>query len=105
MLTIEATQALGLALHELATNAMKYGAWSTRGGNVRLDWDFQADGSLRLSWIERGGPVVTPPRRKGFGHVVIESMVGQSLDGQVSMDFDRLGLSWVLSIPPKNLVG
>jgi PAS domain S-box-containing protein len=105
MLTIEATQALGLALHELATNAMKYGAWSAPQGKVTLLWTIEPEGDLRLSWIERGGPVVTAPARKGFGHVVIESMIGQSLDGHVAMDFDPRGLTWTLSIPPKNRVG
>jgi PAS domain S-box-containing protein len=105
MLTIEATQALGLALHELATNAMKYGAWSVPNGDVTFAWEFQKDGTLRLSWVERGGPVVNPPTRRGFGHVVIENLVSQSLGGEVSMDFDPLGLTWVLSITPGNLVG
>jgi two-component sensor histidine kinase len=105
MLTIEATQALGLALHELATNAMKYGAWSAPNGQVTFAWEFQKDGTLRLSWVERGGPVVSPPTRRGFGHVVIENLVSQSLGGEVSMDFDPSGLTWVLSITPGNLVG
>ena len=108
MLTSEATQAVGLALHELATNATKYGAWSASTGTVAVAWDFNdqigAAQRLRLSWVERGGPQVTSPTRKGFGHVMIESMVAQMVNGEVSTDFGAEGLNWTLNIPMSHLV-
>ncbi len=108
ILTTEAAQAIGLALHELATNAIKYGALANATGKVTISWTFETDPdgapALRLSWIEDGGPPVTPPSRKGFGHVVIERMVAQALNGGVIMDFAPRGLRWVLSIPAASLV-
>jgi two-component sensor histidine kinase len=108
VLTAEAAQALGLALHELATNAIKYGALSAPAGKVRVSWSFDGETSapraLLLSWIERGGPQVTPPERRGFGHVVIGEMVERSLNGKVAMEFAAEGLNWSVSIPAANLV-
>lgn len=102
-LTANAAQAIGLALHELATNCVKYGAWSSPAGTLTVRWTLDRNGaaetSLRLSWCERGGPAVTPPTRKGFGHIVVEDMVAQKLDGQVEMAFDPQGLGWTLTIP------
>jgi PAS domain S-box-containing protein len=63
---------LTLALHELATNAVKYGALSGANGRVHIAWELREDGTLELSWQESGGPPVTPPARKGFGTVLIE---------------------------------
>ena len=106
--TTEAAQAIGLALHELATNAIKYGALAGTTGKVTVSWAFDNNGAerrqLRLSWVERGGPPVTVPSRKGFGHIVIESLVAQSVNGEVAMKFEPQGLSWVLSMPDTNLV-
>ena len=109
VLTASAAQTIGLALHELATNAIKYGAWSVPAGQVTLEWTFDDDQAgqpqLRLRWIESGGPPVERPTRKGFGHVVIENMVAQSVDGEVHADYDPTGMRWTLSIPVGNLVG
>jgi PAS domain S-box-containing protein len=108
VLTAEAAQALGLALHELATNAIKYGALSAPSGKVRVSWSFDGETSapraLLLNWIEQGGPPVTPPERRGFGHVVIGEMVERSLNGKVAMEFAAKGLNWSVSIPAANLV-
>ncbi len=105
--TAEAAQAIGLALHELATNAMKYGALSGTSGKVIVSWAFEADPEgarlLRMHWIEQGGPAVAPPSRKGFGHVVLEGVVAQSVEGEVVMTFDAAGLKWSLSIPATKL--
>ena len=94
---------LALIVHELATNSVKYGAWSIPGGVVTISWTLVRDGAnptqLRVGWIERGGPVVTPPTRKGFGRMVIERMVAQKLDGAVEIEFAPQGLSWTLSLP------
>ena len=108
LLSPKATEAVGLALHELATNAVKYGALSVPDGRVAVAWTLEnqdsASRELRLSWVERGGPPVTPPSRKGFGHAVFERSVAMSLNGKVSMDYAPEGLSLLLSIPATNLV-
>ena len=106
--TAEAAQAIGLALHELATNAIKYGALSVPAGKVKMSWilDDTADGprQLLLSWIEQGGPPVAPPSRIGFGHLVIDDMIARSLDGKVALEFAPLGLKWSVVIPGTHLV-
>jgi PAS domain S-box-containing protein len=107
-----AAQNLGLALHELATNAAKYGALSTSAGQVRISWeiepgDAQSDtepnggdtSRLRLTWAERGGPPVTPPRIKGFGRVVIERVAAQALSATVDYEFPREGVRWSIAMP------
>ena len=63
-----------------------------------------ASGPLLLSWIEQGGPPVSPPSRRGFGHVVIGEMVERSLNGKVAVEFAAEGLKWRVSIPATNLV-
>lgn len=88
----EAAQSLGLALHELTTNAAKYGALSVPGGQVHVAWSHDGDHSYQLSWREIGGPSIAAPERKGFGVMLLERTVGQSLDGQVSLEFAREGL-------------
>jgi two-component sensor histidine kinase/PAS domain-containing protein len=108
LLRPEAAEAIGLALHELATNAVKYGALSVPVGRVTISWAFEDHGpeprQFLVNWIERGGPTVTPPSRTGFGHVVFERLVTQSLNGSVAIDFVTEGLIWKLSIPTTNLV-
>ncbi len=105
---VEAAQTIGLALHELATNSVKYGALSRPGGKIVVDWSYEAmdDGrrGVRVSWEERGGPPVTRPTRTGFGHVVAQSMVAQSLNGEVTMDYAPTGLIWILKFPAAHLV-
>jgi two-component sensor histidine kinase len=78
-------------LHELATNAAKYGALSTANGRVDLKWSQEANGPLRLRWIETGGPTVQPPTRTGFGGRVIEQMIAQ-LKGKSRFDWRAEGL-------------
>lgn len=101
-----ATQNIGLALHELATNAAKYGALSVPQGRVAIGWQPVTTGdgarALRLSWRETDGPEVTPPQRKGFGHIVIERTVADSLDAEVTLDFAPTGLIWQVDIPAKH---
>jgi two-component system CheB/CheR fusion protein len=108
MLRPGAAEAIGLALHELATNAVKYGALSVPGGQVTISWAFEDHGTERrrllVSWAERGGPPVTPPSRTGFGHIVFERLVTKSLNGEVALDFAPEGLSWKLSIPTTTIV-
>jgi PAS domain S-box-containing protein len=100
MLKPEAIQNLGLALHELATNAQKYGALSNGSGRVRIHWQFCDDASkLKLIWQERGGPPVATPERSGFGRTMIEHVVGKALEGDVKLSFPPKGVRCVIVIP------
>lgn len=91
----DAVQNLGLALHELATNASKHGALSGPFGNVVIDWQVDPEsGRVRFLWSERDGPPVNPPQRRGFGHVVIEQVVSQALDGRGKLEFLPTGVRW-----------
>lgn len=85
--------ALSMALHELLTNAAKYGALSVADGNVRITWhvDQTAD-RLKLAWTERGGPPVTPPTRQGFGSQLIERVLAADLEGSTALEFDPAGV-------------
>jgi PAS domain S-box-containing protein len=98
LLAPDAAQAVAVALHELATNAAKYGALSTPDGQVRLEWSHAADGTLRLSWTETGGPVAHKPRRKGFGSRIIEQMIVQQ-KGDVRFDWGKDGLVCEITLP------
>ncbi len=100
MLKPEAVQNLGLALHELATNAQKYGSLSGPEGRVSIRWQFCEEASkLRLTWQERGGPPVTPPERSGFGRAMIETVVGRALEGDVRLSFPPKGVRCEIVIP------
>ena len=108
VLAVRAAQAIGMALHELATNASKHGALSASPGIVRVSWAFDDAGAhprpLRLSWAELGGPPATAPTRKGFGYLVIERMAASAVSGEAVLEFSPEGLRWVLTIPALNLV-
>jgi PAS domain S-box-containing protein len=99
MLKPEAVQNLGLALHELATNAQKYGALSSDRGRVHIHWQFCDAAKLRLTWEEQGGPPVSTPERSGFGRAMIESVVGKALEGDVKLSFPAKGVRCVIVIP------
>jgi len=93
---------LGLAVHELATNAAKYGALSVESGNVEVTWDVTALNDrlmLQLSWIESGGPVVEKPRVRGFGSELIEDALKGELKADVKLDFHRDGVRFTLKMP------
>jgi PAS domain S-box-containing protein len=96
-------QAIGLALHELATNAGKYGALSTDTGRVDVCWGTDDD-ALSMSWTEREGPPVSAPSRRGFGTIVMETMVERSVGGTVDLDYAPSGLTWRLTCPADNAV-
>src|SRR6185312_13991188 len=83
--------ALSLALHELATNATKYGALSCPEGRVSVQWGVQ-EGVLQLDWEESGGPPVAPPTQKGFGSRLLEELVVHDLDGDTKLDYDIAGV-------------
>jgi PAS domain S-box-containing protein len=100
-LNAAAAQAFGLAVHELATNAGKYGALSTDAGRVDVSWQVDDD-TYRMAWTERGGPPVRPPERRGFGTTVIESMAKRAVGGEVELDYAPPGLEWRLTCPATN---
>lgn len=100
--TLEADplQSIGLALHELATNAAKYGSLSTGLGRITVSWTIDdVSGNLLMDWTERGGPPVSPPQRTGFGTQVLDRMVAATVEGQVSLSYDIAGFEWRLTIP------
>lgn len=102
-----AVQTIGMALHELSTNAGKYGALSNDKGRIAIAWQqLPAEGPERLvmTWTESDGPVVVPPSRNGFGSMVTGKMVKMSLDAEVTTDFAPNGLSWRLECPLKNVL-
>ncbi|MGN2252436.1 sensor histidine kinase [Frateuria sp. GZRe12] len=91
-----------MALHELATNAIKYGALGDRGGGVRIHWRTgEANGRriLHLDWIEHGGPPVHPPARKGFGTRLVERSLNPARNGAVSIDYRESGLACHMAVP------
>jgi PAS domain S-box-containing protein len=94
-------QAIGLALHELATNAGKYGALSTDTGRMDICWGTDGD-TFTMGWTEREGPPVTAPKRRGFGTIVMEAMTERSVGGTVDLDYTPSGLSWRLACPAVN---
>ena len=91
LLKPDVAQAIAVTLHELATNAAKYGALSTPNGQVHLEWSHATDSRLRLRWIETGGPVAQEPARKGAGGRIIEQMIVQQ-KGKVRLDWRKDGL-------------
>ncbi len=95
-ISADAAQTLGMAIHELATNAGKYGALSNDRGRVRLSWDVRGgrDGGFRMAWVERGGPPVSQPPRPGFGTRVVEQMVRRTLEAEVRLDYRPQGVTW-----------
>jgi two-component sensor histidine kinase len=94
----DVAQALAVALHELATNAAKYGALSEAKGQVRVEWSRAADGRVVLRWIEAGGPPVNPPTRKGFGAQVMDTMIQGHARGDVRLDWRAEGLVCEIAI-------
>jgi PAS domain S-box-containing protein len=97
-------QTLALALHELATNAAKYGALSSMSGQLHLNWQL-GGGNLALEWRETGGPVTTHPGTIGFGTRIILASIESQLRGNVVFDWRREGLRCVISVPLSNTTG
>lgn len=99
-LPVNATVSLVMVLHELATNAMKYGALSGDKGEVYLRWDVDDAGEwLTLTWLESDGPKVTKPTRKGFGSRLVNEAVPRQLSGKVQTDYDPDGVRCTIAIP------
>jgi PAS domain S-box-containing protein len=98
-----AAQAVGLALHELATNASKYGALSTETGSVEVCW--RLDGNIfAMNWTERGGPPVSVPTQRGFGSTVVNLMAKRSVGGEVNLEYAPSGVTWILTCPSENVL-
>jgi PAS domain S-box-containing protein len=98
----KAALALGIAFHELATNAVKYGAFSNDAGSIHIGWrtDPTPEGNwLILHWQEKDGPPVTPPSRKGFGSQVIERGLAYELDGTVHLEYRADGVICTINVP------
>lgn len=101
-LTPAAAQGIGMALHELATNAAKYGALSNAQGSVQIDWAIDASrepAMFRMSWAEAAGPPVVAPEHSGFGRIVMVDMIKHTLGGEVSLSFPSTGLVWRVEAP------
>jgi two-component sensor histidine kinase len=107
LITPEAAQNIGFALHELTTNAVKYGALSGPSGSVSITWQLcgvGADQRLRLTWRENGGPRVKPQSHAGFGSTVINKLVVQSLNAELATEFAPDGFWWELNVPAAQVV-
>jgi PAS domain S-box-containing protein len=95
---LQSAGALGLVLHELATNAVKHGALSVLSGSVHLEWHRDAD-RMHLTWSESGGPIVTEPVHRGFGSTLIEESIPYELGGSVALDFAPGGVRCRITFP------
>jgi PAS domain S-box-containing protein len=102
LLEPQTAQTIAVVLHELATNAAKYGALSVAEGRVHVGWSRAADGRLLLRWTETGGPPVKPPAYRGFGTRVMESMIRDQLKGEVRVDWRATGLAFEITVPTSN---
>jgi two-component sensor histidine kinase len=92
-------QTIAVTLHELATNAAKYGSLSVPNGHVQVEWSRAADGRLVIRWTETGGPSVTPPTNRGFGTRVMDGMIRRQLKGEMRFDWHAEGLTCEIAIP------
>jgi PAS domain S-box-containing protein len=103
-----AAQTIGMALHELATNAGKYGALSSPDGRVEVGWFLKSDGDPQdtfvMRWCERDGPPVVQPQASGFGTRVISRIAEESLDAHVELNYATDGLSWRLECPASEVL-
>jgi two-component sensor histidine kinase len=101
VLSVSATQGFALVIHELATNAAKYGALSTPVGEVAIQWSVEEKGDeprFSFSWRESGGPQVTPPTRKGFGTTLLNSAIGGA-DAEPKIEYNSKGVRYMLEAP------
>jgi len=97
-LNAQSAQILGMAAHELATNAVKYGAFTSEAGRLRVTWERQGE-AITFTWREIGAVTGAPMQRRGFGTTVLENMVGRSLGAEVKREAHPDGIEWRFSIP------
>lgn len=103
-LEAEVATTVGMVIHELTTNAAKYGALSSSTGSIEVHWSLEtiaddADARMTLSWHERGGPPVQPPDSKGFGSILIERLIVRQFGGTAKFEFARDGLLFRAAFP------
>jgi len=106
MITPAAAEPIAMAIHEMATNAIKFGALSSDEGRIALDWQIrrdQAEPMFQISWQESGGPAVSQPEREGFGGRIIRDVPRSKLRGEVAIDYAAAGFSWALQCPLANV--
>ncbi len=94
-----AVQPISLLIHELATNAVKYGALSMDSGRIDIGWSILADGGLELRWSETGGPTTTSPAQSGFGSTLVREVATRQLGGALVMDWPTSGMQLVATLP------
>jgi two-component system CheB/CheR fusion protein len=102
MLSPKAAQTFALLVHELATNAIKYGALSQPGGRITIDWsteDGETETRFKFRWQERDGPPIVPPTHQGFGRILIERAAAQEFGAQPTIDYAPEGLSYEIDAP------
>jgi PAS domain S-box-containing protein len=99
LLEPSAAQAMAVVLHELTTNAAKYGALSVPDGRIQIEWSPDSDGSIVLRWIETGGPPVELPKSRGFGSKVMETMIKNQLKGSLNFNWRSAGLACEITLP------
>lgn len=101
-LAADAVQPISLLVHELATNAVKYGALSVESGRVKIAWRTTADQELELTWLETGGPAVTIPTGKGFGSTLVSEVTTRQLGGRMDIDWNAEGMRLRVLLPGRN---
>jgi len=99
LLTPKSALSLSLAIHELATNAAKYGALTKPDGLVSVTWQANGDGTVELTWVESGGPLVAPPTRRGFGSTLIERALAMETGGHANLHYLRTGVVCEIFLP------
>jgi len=99
MLEPSTAQAMAIVVHELATNAVKYGALSVPTGRIQVAWSLSPERQFAFHWSERGGPAVTAPRRKGVGTRVVEQVVCGQMKGELNLDWRSEGLDCTIVVP------
>jgi two-component sensor histidine kinase len=105
LLSPAATQPMAIVLHELVTNASKYGALTKPHGRIAVRWTLQRDGDGRrilvLEWVETGGPTVVVPDQPGYGTGAIRNLIPYELSGRVDLAFDAAGVRCRIELPAK----
>ncbi|WP_201829759.1 HWE histidine kinase domain-containing protein [Microvirga zambiensis] len=103
-LDARAYSVMALVLHELCTNAAKYGALSREGGKLSVAWSLVPEGGCKIEWRESGGPIVSPPKREGFGTVLIDRSIPYDLGGESRVDYLPTGVGACFFIPQKHIL-
>lgn len=106
-LSSAAAQSIGMVVHELSTNTVKYGALSNEEGRIEIAWEIDGSGPepmFSIQWTEQGGPPILAPTHRGFGTTVITRMVEMSLDGETVLNYSSTGLVWRLTCPLKTIL-